>query len=125
MAKNARTQMCSMNFCYCRDRSIEPDSAVKPPPTTTSCAVVTKRFDGVATRLLSGVTAAFFASLERCSCINIATKDDVDDGGTLPLIHDDVIYPAADIRCTANLRGEEEEDHHMVEDNKDVNIHVK
>ncbi|KAI3451899.1 hypothetical protein Pfo_008564 [Paulownia fortunei] len=120
MAKNATTPTCSMNFCYCRDRSAEPNSAIKPPPTT-SCAVVPKKFDGVATRLLSGVMAAFFASLERCSCINIATKDDVDDGGSLPLIRGDIIYPATDVRCTSNRR---EEEVHMVEDHKDV-IHVK
>jgi hypothetical protein len=27
----------------------------------------------------SGVTSAFFASLERCSCINLSTDDDDDD----------------------------------------------
>ncbi|GFQ03308.1 hypothetical protein PHJA_002474600 [Phtheirospermum japonicum] len=93
-----------MRFCYCRDRQSErPDSAVKPPPTT-SCAAVPRKFDWVATRLLSGVMAAFFTSLERCSCINIATKDDVvdDDGGTLPLIPGDVIYPASDVSFTDN-----------------------
>ena len=27
----------------------------------------------------AGVTSAFFASLERCSCINLSTDDDADD----------------------------------------------
>ncbi|KAH6824427.1 hypothetical protein C2S53_002837 [Perilla frutescens var. hirtella] len=119
--KNARTPNRSMKFCYCKDRWTAPDSAVKPPATTT-CAVVQRKFDGVAARFLSGFTAAFFASLERCSCINIATKDDVDDCCSLPLIPADVISPAADVRYTADSR--EEEDHRIVHDNKDV-INVK
>ncbi|PIM97770.1 hypothetical protein CDL12_29755 [Handroanthus impetiginosus] len=120
MAKNASsTPNCSMNFCYCRDRSIQPGSSVKPP-TTTSCAPAPRKLDKVAVRLLSGVTAAFFASLERCSCINIATKDDVDDGGSLPLIPDDVIYPAADVRFSGSAK---EEENRMIEDHKDA-IHV-
>ncbi|KAK7291043.1 hypothetical protein RIF29_05904 [Crotalaria pallida] len=36
---------------------------------------------------LDGVTMAFFASLERCSCIHIATEEDGEDD--LPLILND------------------------------------
>ncbi|KAL0450138.1 UNVERIFIED_CONTAM: hypothetical protein Slati_1570200 [Sesamum latifolium] len=122
MAKNATTPTCNINFCYCTDGPIDPADAVVKPPRTTTCSVVPRRFDAVAARLLNGVTAAFFASLERCSCINIATKDDVEDGGSLPLIHGGVVLPAADVRFTGNRRAEEES--RMVEDNKDV-IHVK
>ncbi|KAK4416357.1 hypothetical protein Salat_2461200 [Sesamum alatum] len=122
MAKNATTPTCNINFCYCRDRPIDPaDAAVKPQRTTT-CAAAPKKFDAVAARLLNGVTAAFFASLERCSCINIATKDDVEDGGSLPLIRGGALLPAADVRFTGNRTAEEES--HLVEDNKEV-IHVK
>ncbi|KAF5201426.1 hypothetical protein FRX31_008987 [Thalictrum thalictroides] len=48
-----------------------------------------RKLDGVAMWLLSGVTTAFFASLEKCSCINIATHDDRDDANDLPLISND------------------------------------
>lgn len=34
----------------------------------------------------SGVAAAFFASLERCSCINISTEGDGDESNEEPLI---------------------------------------
>nr|GMD80778.1 hypothetical protein TorRG33x02_000250 [Ipomoea batatas]GME00278.1 hypothetical protein TorRG33x02_000250 [Ipomoea batatas]GME09313.1 hypothetical protein TorRG33x02_000250 [Ipomoea batatas] len=46
---------------------------------------------GVAMWLLNGVTTAFFASLERCSCIRIATHEDDagDDANDLPLIQND------------------------------------
>ncbi|KAL8472860.1 hypothetical protein ACS0TY_029906 [Phlomoides rotata] len=104
-----------MNFCYCRARPA--NSFVKPSPTT-ACTVVHKKFDSVATRLLSGVTAAFFASLERCSCINIATIEDVDDDDSFPLILGDIICPAADVSCTAE--DDQDHDHHMVEGNKDA-----
>ncbi|CAL1395750.1 unnamed protein product [Linum trigynum] len=39
--------------------------------------------------LVNGVAAAFFASLDTCSCIRIATVDDAEDGNDAPLILDD------------------------------------
>ncbi|KAI3417381.1 uncharacterized protein J3R85_014509 [Psidium guajava] len=47
------------------------------------------RVDGVAMWLIGGVASAFFASLERCSCIRIATVEDMDDGNEVPLIQND------------------------------------
>ncbi|KAF3447466.1 hypothetical protein FNV43_RR12652 [Rhamnella rubrinervis] len=47
------------------------------------------KLDGVAMWLINSVTTAFFASLERCSCIRIATVDDGDDANDLPLIFND------------------------------------
>ncbi|MQL71570.1 hypothetical protein Taro_003889 [Colocasia esculenta] len=47
------------------------------------------RVDRVASWVGNGVAAAFFLSLERCSCINIATHDDGEDAKDLPLIRDD------------------------------------
>ncbi|KAL5706682.1 hypothetical protein ACHQM5_024816 [Ranunculus cassubicifolius] len=47
------------------------------------------KLDGVAMWLINGVTNAFFASLERCSCINIATYGDSDDANDMPLISND------------------------------------
>ncbi|KAK3030238.1 hypothetical protein RJ639_038361 [Escallonia herrerae] len=49
-----------------------------------------KKLDGVAMWLINGVASAFFASLERCSCIHIATVDDGDDANEdVPLIFND------------------------------------
>nr|GFB11068.1 hypothetical protein [Tanacetum cinerariifolium] len=39
--------------------------------------------------LMNGVANAFFASLQRCSCIRIATVDDHEDLNDLPLIFND------------------------------------
>lgn len=46
---------------------------------------------GVAMWIINGVANAFFASLERCSCIRIATVEDHDgdDSNDLPLIFND------------------------------------
>lgn len=46
------------------------------------------KLDGVAMWFVNGVATAFFASLERCSCIRIATEDDGEDND-VPLIHND------------------------------------
>ncbi|RZC54729.1 hypothetical protein C5167_013596 [Papaver somniferum] len=50
------------------------------------------KIDGVAMWFINGVVAAFFGSLERCSCINIDTKEEDDNGinaNDLPLIYND------------------------------------
>lgn len=48
------------------------------------------RLDRVAMWVGSGLATAFFASLERCSCINIDTQDGDTDANDLPLIGKDV-----------------------------------
>ncbi|GKD17345.1 hypothetical protein Tco_1206503 [Tanacetum coccineum] len=61
---------------------------VEPRVRSTSndgCA----KLDGVAMWLMNGVANAFFASLQRCSCIRIATVDDHEDLNDLPLIFND------------------------------------
>ncbi|GFS33738.1 hypothetical protein Acr_00g0030290 [Actinidia rufa] len=73
---STNTCMSCINPCYCKD------SLIKPP--ATSSVLVCKKSQGVATRLINGVTTAFFTSLERCYCLHINTKDDCDDS-TLPL----------------------------------------
>ncbi|GLU15963.1 hypothetical protein SLE2022_324140 [Rubroshorea leprosula] len=50
------------------------------------------KLDGVATWLINGVAATFFASLERCSCIRIATKEDGEEANEVPLIYNDGNY---------------------------------
>ncbi|XP_015573994.1 uncharacterized protein LOC107261169 [Ricinus communis] len=47
------------------------------------------KLDGVAMWFINGVASAFFASLERCSCIRIATEDDCDEANDAPLILND------------------------------------
>ncbi|KAL0284363.1 UNVERIFIED_CONTAM: hypothetical protein Sangu_2829900 [Sesamum angustifolium] len=63
---------------------------VRPP---SGCA----KLDGMAMWVINGLTGAFFASLERCSCIRISTyEDDLgDEANDLPLIPND-----------GNLRGD-------------------
>lgn len=116
------TPSCTMKSCYCSDRWVEPASGAKPPAAST-CAVVQKKFDGAAAWILSGFTAAFFSSLERCSCINIATKDDLDDDSPLIPV-DDVVSSADDVRFSADDLGAEEGRDRTVEGKKYV-IHVK
>ncbi|KAK9097133.1 hypothetical protein Sjap_022630 [Stephania japonica] len=50
-----------------------------------SCA----KLDSVAMWFLNGVATVFFASLERCSCMHIATEDDGDEANDMPLISND------------------------------------
>ncbi|TKY74955.1 hypothetical protein E2542_SST03720 [Spatholobus suberectus] len=48
------------------------------------------KFDGVAMWFINGVTMAFFASLNRCSCIRIATEEDGEDANDdMPLMLND------------------------------------
>lgn len=55
---------------------------VRPPGCT--------KLDGVAMWVINGITGAFFASLERCSCIRISTyEDDFGDEEANPLIFND------------------------------------
>ncbi|THU45427.1 hypothetical protein C4D60_Mb02t17830 [Musa balbisiana] len=55
------------------------------PPYAPSCG----KLDRVAAWVGGSIATAFFASLERCSCINIATDDDRDEDNDVPLMHDD------------------------------------
>ncbi|KAB2627673.1 hypothetical protein D8674_032494 [Pyrus ussuriensis x Pyrus communis] len=47
------------------------------------------KVDGVGMWFIHSVCSAFFASLERCSCIRIVTQEDGDDCNDLPLIFND------------------------------------
>lgn len=83
-----RQRSCT-NWCYCKGDS----SAIKPGPVRNatsqdSCVLVStscRKVDGVVAWLMNGVAAAFFMSLERCSCIHIDTKDDADDGDDIEI----------------------------------------
>ncbi|KAK9740474.1 hypothetical protein RND81_03G038300 [Saponaria officinalis] len=47
------------------------------------------KLDGVAMWVINGLATAFFASLERCSCVHVNTVEDADDVNELPLIYND------------------------------------
>uniref|UniRef100_A0A7C8Z157 Uncharacterized protein n=1 Tax=Opuntia streptacantha TaxID=393608 RepID=A0A7C8Z157_OPUST len=55
----------------------------------TSPASCGGKLDGVAAWLINGVASAFFASLERCSCIRVTTVEDGEDFNEMPLILND------------------------------------
>ncbi|KAB5568850.1 hypothetical protein DKX38_002643 [Salix brachista] len=68
--------------------------------------------DGVAMWFINGVASAFFASLERCSCIRIATEDDGDGANDAPLIlndgntryHGDLLGPGLDEEAASAVK---------------------
>ncbi|KAM7280480.1 hypothetical protein ACFE04_007614 [Oxalis oulophora] len=60
-----------------------PAPRIRPSP---KCG----KLDGVAMWVVNGMAAAFFASLEKCSCIRIATyESDSEESIDLPLIFND------------------------------------
>lgn len=71
------------NLWWCRCRPPEPETGVDTSTTTKDAPAATtpgcKLLDGLVGWIFHNVAAAFFASLERFSCINIDTKDDLDD----------------------------------------------
>ncbi|KAJ0980352.1 hypothetical protein J5N97_008607 [Dioscorea zingiberensis] len=73
------------SFFNIRGGSPESRRPRRRSPSASGCVGI----DRVASWVGNGVAAAFFASLERCSCINISTNDDRDDDKDFPLIHDD------------------------------------
>ncbi|CAB4266168.1 unnamed protein product [Prunus armeniaca] len=79
------TTTSSSNFFNLRSTttSVHPKSR---PSSSHDSSHGCGKVDGVAMWLINSVTTCFFASLERCSCIRIATQDDGDDCNDLPLI---------------------------------------
>ncbi|CAH1434921.1 unnamed protein product [Lactuca virosa] len=83
-ATTTSSSNCS-NFFHTGGNNVEA-SRGRGAPSHQGCAKV----DGVALWLMNGVANAFFASLQRCSCIRIATVDDhEEDSNDLPLIFND------------------------------------
>ncbi|PON65549.1 hypothetical protein PanWU01x14_115610 [Parasponia andersonii] len=81
----ATTSTSCTSFFSLRSNPMEPKVRTSSSHGSPGCGKV----DGVAMWLINSVTTAFFASLERCSCIRIATVDDGDDANDLPLIFND------------------------------------
>ncbi|XWS14817.1 hypothetical protein CRYUN_Cryun35bG0041100 [Craigia yunnanensis] len=88
-ATTSSTTSCS-GFFNLRSNNVE-HRVVRPSSSSThgSTAGGCGKLDGVAMWFINGVATAFFASLERCSCIRIATKDDGEEANDVPLIHSD------------------------------------
>lgn len=80
------TQWCS---CKGRRELVEwlgPAKALNS--SGVACTLACEMLDGVASRVVRGVAAAFFTSLELCSCIYLDTKDGPVDPSLLPFIKD-------------------------------------
>ncbi|KAE9458490.1 hypothetical protein C3L33_09607, partial [Rhododendron williamsianum] len=78
----ATTSTSCTTFLNLRSNPVEPRVQSSRGHGSPGCG----KLDGMAMWLANGVARAFFASLERCSCIRIATEDDGDDANDLPLI---------------------------------------
>ncbi|KAK1412998.1 hypothetical protein QVD17_34671 [Tagetes erecta] len=82
MAATTTTSSNCATFFHTGRKHVEPGVR---PSSSHGCA----KLDGVAMWLMNGVSNAFFASLQRCSCIRIATVDDHEDSNDMPLIPND------------------------------------
>lgn len=91
MAASATTSSttCANFFNFRSSSTSNQPYRVRDSSSQTSSPGCGGKLDGVAMWFVNGVTMAFFASLNRCSCIRIATKEDVDDPNDLPLMFDD------------------------------------
>ncbi|KAB2082780.1 hypothetical protein ERO13_A05G211600v2 [Gossypium hirsutum] len=79
------TSSNSSGFFNLRSNNVRPSSSATRGSPPAACG----KLDGVGVWFVNGVAAAFFASLERCSCIRIATEDDGEDANDVPLIQSD------------------------------------
>ncbi|CAL5204809.1 unnamed protein product [Lathyrus oleraceus] len=91
MAASATTSSttCGGFFSFRSSNSSDQSYRVRDSSSQTASAGCGGKLDGVAMWFVNGVTMAFFASLNRCSCIRIATKEDSEDANDLPLMFDD------------------------------------
>ncbi|OMO70831.1 hypothetical protein COLO4_28471 [Corchorus olitorius] len=85
----ATTSSCSSFFNLRSTSANEPRVRTQ---TTHGSSSGCGKLDGVAMWFINGLASAFFASLERCSCIRIATEDDGEEANDVPLIHSDGNY---------------------------------
>ncbi|XVF64214.1 hypothetical protein PTKIN_Ptkin09bG0150200 [Pterospermum kingtungense] len=83
-ASSTSSSSCS-GFFNLRSSNVEPRVVRAQGSPAGGCG----KLDGVAMWFINGVANAFFASLERCSCIRIATEDDGEEANDVPLIHSD------------------------------------
>ncbi|GMI89673.1 hypothetical protein HRI_002636600 [Hibiscus trionum] len=105
-ATTSTTNSCS-GFFSLRSNNDEP-KVVRSSSSShgSSAAAGCGKLDGVAMWFINGVATAFFASLQRCSCIRIATveEDDGEEANDVPLIHSDGNYVRHDAGTISRRR---------------------
>ncbi|XP_028793124.1 uncharacterized protein LOC114761652 [Neltuma alba] len=82
------TSSCS-GFFTLRSNSGESRARSSSSSSSQPSAAGCGKLDGVAMWFINGVSTAFFASLERCSCIRVATEEDIEESNDVPLILND------------------------------------
>ncbi|KAK8624256.1 hypothetical protein V6N13_065607 [Hibiscus sabdariffa] len=106
-ATTSTTSSCS-GFFNLRSNNDEPRVVRSSSSShgSSSAAGGCGKLDGVAMWFINGVATAFFASLQRCSCIRIATveEDDGDEANDVPLIHSDGNYVRHDAGTISRRR---------------------
>ncbi|KAB1214935.1 hypothetical protein CJ030_MR5G024497 [Morella rubra] len=81
------TPRSGINLCYRTGNPEEPRVHTSASP---GCGTPRrKNIDGVAAWLCQSIATVFFASLERCSCFYVDTKDDSDHSDCSPMILND------------------------------------
>ncbi|KAK8572443.1 hypothetical protein V6N13_048037 [Hibiscus sabdariffa] len=106
-AATSTTSSCS-GFFNLRSNNDEPrvvrsSSSSHGTPAAGGCG----KLDGVAMWFINGIATAFFVSLQRCSCIRIATVEEEEDGeeaNDVPLIHSDGNYARHDAGTISRRR---------------------
>ncbi|CAN4122530.1 unnamed protein product [Withania somnifera] len=95
---SATTTTSCGGFSGLRPSSVEPRIQSSAATSTPGCG----KLDGMAMWFINGVSAAFFASLQRCSCIRIAThEDEGEDANDLPLMYSDGNYGISSSSCSS------------------------
>ncbi|XP_045800181.1 uncharacterized protein LOC123894270 [Trifolium pratense] len=92
MAATTTSSTCTSFFNFRSSSSNPSDQSFRVRDSssqTSSASNCSGKLDGVAMWFINGVTMAFFASLNRCSCIRIATEEDGEDANDLPLVFND------------------------------------
>ncbi|KAI3883956.1 hypothetical protein MKW92_021387 [Papaver armeniacum] len=77
-------------FFNVRGNPSSVESRVRSSRSTHAGSSSSGKVDSMAMWFINGISTAFFASLEKCSCINVTTHDDgYDSNEDLPLIPKD------------------------------------
>ncbi|KAG5018443.1 hypothetical protein GLYMA_06G048300v4 [Glycine max] len=102
MAVTTSSSSTSGFFSLRSPNSVDSSRVSSTHGSSSACG----KFDGVAMWFINGVTTAFFASLNRCSCIRIATEEDGDDANDLPLMLNDgnLRQDGVVVACTTSRR---------------------
>ncbi|KAK4774009.1 hypothetical protein SAY87_029028 [Trapa incisa] len=79
--RHLRSPRCPY-LCYsCKGNPLMQEALIQADRAATDGAPSCRHLDGLASRIIHGVVAAFFTALELCSCIVLETEDDSDESG--------------------------------------------